>query len=396
MLQKVEICGVNTSSLPVLSNKEQQELMLKLKAGDEEAREKFITCNLRLVLSLVRRFWAKNANADDVFQAGCVGLIKAIDNFDVSVGVRFSTYAVPIIFVLRNRQKELKMTRNEALLSVFAMFEGKNSHTEDIEKLREVASVMPFTEWDDATVKDAVEYFMAINGRVPTVTDFKKENGLPCNSVIKNRYKINLHEWLGLNFPTYYKPKPTRKQALQFAYEALAKFPAAQDKIKELLTEYPVCRWSIENIVDAVNEFFKVNGRLPYERDYRKSNHLPDYGHILYKYNCGLREWYGIYCNELLKKNENRMENSRNYLKEFSNEYERIKPISKADFNRRRNQNNCCLAEVVMRNTGINSWSELLHKCNLQYYEKTVPKLITTMEVIILGDKLEEKYRYFL
>lgn len=97
MLQKVEICGVNTSSLPVLSNKEQQELMLKIKAGDAEARQKFITCNLRLVLSLVRRFWAKNANADDVFQAGCVGLIKAIDNFDVSVGVRFSTYAVPMI-----------------------------------------------------------------------------------------------------------------------------------------------------------------------------------------------------------------------------------------------------------------------------------------------------------
>ena len=97
MLQKVEICGVNTSSLPVLSTKEQQELMLKLKAGDMEARSKFITCNLRLVLSLVRRFWAKNANADDVFQAGCVGLIKAIDNFDVSVGVRFSTYAVPMI-----------------------------------------------------------------------------------------------------------------------------------------------------------------------------------------------------------------------------------------------------------------------------------------------------------
>ena len=97
MLQKVEICGVDTSSLPVLSNKEQQELMLKLKAGDKEAREKFITCNLRLVLSLMRRFWAKNANADDVFQAGCVGLIKAIDNFDISVGVRFSTYAVPMI-----------------------------------------------------------------------------------------------------------------------------------------------------------------------------------------------------------------------------------------------------------------------------------------------------------
>ncbi len=97
MLQKVVICGVDTSGLPLLSAKEQNELMIKLKAGDEKAREKFITGNLRLVLSLVRRFWAKNANADDVFQAGCVGLIKAIDNFDLSVGVKFSTYAVPMI-----------------------------------------------------------------------------------------------------------------------------------------------------------------------------------------------------------------------------------------------------------------------------------------------------------
>ena len=71
--------------------------MKKLKAGEKSAREKFIVGNMRLVLSLVKRFWAKNANADDVFQAGCVGLIKAIDNFDLSVGVKFSTYAVPMI-----------------------------------------------------------------------------------------------------------------------------------------------------------------------------------------------------------------------------------------------------------------------------------------------------------
>lgn len=97
MLQKVEICGVNTSGLPRLSEKENEELMISLKNGNERAREKFIVGNMRLVLSLVKRFWAKNANADDVFQAGCVGLIKAIDGFDLSVGVKFSTYAVPMI-----------------------------------------------------------------------------------------------------------------------------------------------------------------------------------------------------------------------------------------------------------------------------------------------------------
>ena len=97
MMQKVEICGVDTSGLPLLTAKENEELMKKLKAGDKSAREKFIVGNMRLVLALVKRFWAKNANADDVFQAGCVGLIKAIDNFDLSVGVKFSTYAVPMI-----------------------------------------------------------------------------------------------------------------------------------------------------------------------------------------------------------------------------------------------------------------------------------------------------------
>lgn len=97
MLQKVVICGVDTSGLPKLSAKENDELMRRLKAGDSLARETFIVGNMRLVLSLVKRFWAKNANADDVFQAGCVGLIKAIDNFNLDFNVKFSTYAVPMI-----------------------------------------------------------------------------------------------------------------------------------------------------------------------------------------------------------------------------------------------------------------------------------------------------------
>ena len=96
-MQKVEICGVDTSGLPKLTAKESEELMRRLKTGDKKARETFIVGNMRLVLSLVKRFRIKNLGADDVFQAGCVGLIKAIDGFDVNVGVKFSTYAVPMI-----------------------------------------------------------------------------------------------------------------------------------------------------------------------------------------------------------------------------------------------------------------------------------------------------------
>ena len=97
MLSKVEICGVNTSKLPVLTNREKEELFQKIKAGDKNAREVFIKGNLRLVLSVIKRFSNRGENPDDLFQIGCIGLIKSIDNFDTNQGVKFSTYAVPMI-----------------------------------------------------------------------------------------------------------------------------------------------------------------------------------------------------------------------------------------------------------------------------------------------------------
>ena len=97
MIRKVEISGVDTSNLQALSNEERNELLKKLKHGDLEAREKFINGNLRLVLSVIQRFYNKGENVDDLFQVGCIGLIKAIDNFDVTLNVQFSTYAVPMI-----------------------------------------------------------------------------------------------------------------------------------------------------------------------------------------------------------------------------------------------------------------------------------------------------------
>ena len=94
---KVEICGVNTAKLPVLKEKEKMELIVKAQAGDKEARQKMINGNLRLVLSVVQKFTGRGENLDDLFQVGCIGLIKALDNFDVTQNVRFSTYAVPMI-----------------------------------------------------------------------------------------------------------------------------------------------------------------------------------------------------------------------------------------------------------------------------------------------------------
>lgn len=97
MIRKVEICGVDTSKLPVLSSEEKNKLLNEIKNGNEEARDIFINGNLRLVLSVIKRFYGRGENVDDLFQVGCIGLIKAMDNFDLSQNVQFSTYAVPMI-----------------------------------------------------------------------------------------------------------------------------------------------------------------------------------------------------------------------------------------------------------------------------------------------------------
>lgn len=97
MQGKVEICGINTAKLEVLKNDEMTELLRRTKQGDMDARERLIRGNLRLVLSVLQRFTSRGENMDDLFQVGCIGLIKAIDNFDITQPVRFSTYGVPMI-----------------------------------------------------------------------------------------------------------------------------------------------------------------------------------------------------------------------------------------------------------------------------------------------------------
>ena len=97
MANKVEICGVDTSKIPILSSEEKRALFIRIKEGDKEARDIFIKGNLRLVLSVIKRFYGRGENVDDLFQVGCIGLIKAMDNFDLEQNVQFSTYAVPMI-----------------------------------------------------------------------------------------------------------------------------------------------------------------------------------------------------------------------------------------------------------------------------------------------------------
>lgn len=153
---KVEICGVNTAKLPILTNDEKEQLILKIKEGDTQARERFIKGNLRLVLSIIHRFNNNNENIDDLFQIGCIGLIKAIDNFDISQQVKFSTYAVPMI------QGELRR------------------YLRDNNSIR-VSRSMRDTAYKAIYIKESM---MKKNLREPTINDIAKELGIDREDIV--------------------------------------------------------------------------------------------------------------------------------------------------------------------------------------------------------------------
>ena len=161
-MNKVVICGVDTSSLPTLGQKEMRQLLEKARAGDEEAREKLVTGNLRLVLSVIQRFSNRAEQADDLFQVGCIGLMKAIDNFDVSHDVRFSTYAVPMIIgEIRRFLRDytaLRVSRSLRDVAGKAM-QTKKRLTDEMDReptVGEIAKAMGLPEEDVVYALDAV------------------------------------------------------------------------------------------------------------------------------------------------------------------------------------------------------------------------------------------------
>ncbi len=160
---KVEICGINTSKLPLLSNDEKVELFKKIQQGDKEARETYIKGNLRLVLSIIQRFNNSNENIDDLFQIGCIGLIKAIDNFDVTQEVKFSTYAVPMIIgeirrYLRDNSaiRVSRSLRDTAYKAIYAK-EALMKKQEKEPTLEDIAKIIDVPAEDIAFALDAIQ-----------------------------------------------------------------------------------------------------------------------------------------------------------------------------------------------------------------------------------------------
>ena len=163
MIRKVEIAGVNTANLPMLSNEEKQELLIRIKNGDNEARETFINGNLRLVLSVVQRFNGRGENADDLFQIGCVGLIKAIDNFDINQDVQFSTYGVPMIigeirrYLRDNNSIRVSRSLRDLAYKVLAIRDREMKINQREKGIEEIAKELEVQKEDIAMCLDAIQ-----------------------------------------------------------------------------------------------------------------------------------------------------------------------------------------------------------------------------------------------
>ena len=165
---KVEICGVNTSKLPLLKNAEKEELFSKIEEGDKAAREQYIEGNLRLVLSVIKRFSSSNENVDDLFQIGCIGLIKAIDNFDSTLNVKFSTYAVPMIIgeirrFLRDNNS-IRVSRSLKDTAYKAIYAKENLTRRNLKEptINEIATEIGISKEDIVYALDAIQNPMSL------------------------------------------------------------------------------------------------------------------------------------------------------------------------------------------------------------------------------------------
>ena len=165
---KVEICGINTSKLPLLSNEEKKELIQKIQQGDKKAREQYIHGNLRLVLSIIQRFHNSNENIDDLFQIGCIGLMKAIDKFEIAYEVKFSTYAVPMVMgEIKRFLRDSSMVKVSRSLKENG-WKVKKASDMLLQKLGRNASLQEISQEIGLSVEDIVEA-MEANGEVASI-----------------------------------------------------------------------------------------------------------------------------------------------------------------------------------------------------------------------------------
>ena len=388
-LNKVDISGFDTSKLKTLSEQRKKELLRLSKNGDQKAREELIMGNLRLVLSIIQRFNPKGDSANDLFQVGCIGLIKSIDNFNLDIDVRFSTYAVSMIIVQRNAPNYLtgglfgdmsgiKITStNEAKSLTREAVIKKLIETEEFKSDKNTSLQALLTRkeggYNRESVIDAVETFVIENGRGAEYRDFTSQNAMPSVKTVRKLFGMTLTAFLSEYFDggrVKYLLTDGGKNyntVKTFLTKSRMKLSGRERELAdEMIEEYPLGQWNKKRIENNIYEFINLHNRLPVKRDFISDKSLPHpniFKHIYsMTYAEFLRERFAqMYTPRGNKKKayENKYA-EKSSIETFAAEYRRICPSGMREYDRGRDKSIGSCAKTVMRRYNLETFAELV------------------------------------
>ena len=261
----------------------------------------------------------------------------------------------------------LPITRKTALNKAISLLEQHSNREEEIHKLRLLTTGVPILQWSAEVTKDCIDDFYLENNRLPTVNDTHCGT-LPAHTSFKHLFGATASEWLNEYAKYFVVPKTSRKRALKLALELLD--GEERQRILEMLDEYPITKWNETNTIDCLVTYFENHHRVPTYDELNLSDELPYFGVFQYKWKMTYLKWIEEKIPGLYQEYIKGKEYHRDYLSDFVCEYQRILPINKVDFDRRRNPDACCCVDQIMSALNITKWRQLVLYCGLELYDE--------------------------
>lgn len=276
------------------------------------------------------------------------------------------------------------MTRKQAILAAISLLEAKKGQEATIQKLKEISSDMPFVRWKKGSVFDHIEEFMKKNQRLPTASNLRTEEGMPAHPEFRKLFQKPFRAWMDENFPCYYEPKITRREALKTAISVTRGIGDAAVKLTDILEEYPWTEWNVKNITDGIQTFIDEHGRMPKNEDFSREKYLPYNELFRYKFQMTRNEWIAKYLPNAFDQGEAKKEKEREIQSDFICEYQNVKPVSPIDFERRRDKKKSVSSHRMMILFGLHSWEELLTHFHLPKYYPERKRTVLSVVVEII------------
>lgn len=266
-----------------------------------------------------------------------------------------------------NFTKELPITRKAAIYQAISLLAKQENREEEIALLKELATGMPILQWSEKIAKDCIDDFYIENNRFPTVTELQRIEELPSHTNFKYLFGMTARQWLDKHSCSYEVPKTTRRRVLMLAAELLD--GEEKSRILEMLDEYPITKWNDENMINCFVSFFEKYNRMPVEDEMGDSDELPYYGIFRYKWKTTYLKWLEEHIPVLYEEYINERIYQRDYVADFTSEYNRIQPRTEADFNRQRDPKKCCGADSIKTALNLKTWRQLVEYCGLELFD---------------------------